>query len=726
MNQPWQAWQRWSSLGLVCLLLTVTIQLQSSIMGQTQSEMLGAESLGAEILWDTWGVPHLYSTTQPGLFHAFGYAQMQSHGNLLLRLYAQARGQAAEYWGADFLSSDQYVHQMGIPGRARVWYEQQSPPMRNQIDAFAQGINDYAQAHPEALSDDLKIVLPITGVDILAHVHRVIHFHFLFNPLVQTQLMGQFTNPATGPQPGSNGWAIAPSRSASGNALLLVNPHLPWHDLYLFYEAHLNSPNCHLYGVALIGMPVLAIAFNDNLGWTTTVNPQRGWTAYELTLKAGGYAWEGGIEPFETETIALRVKQADGSLREQLFTVERSRHGPVIHKDEQRAIALRVAGLDRADVVEQFWQMGLARDRPAFETALGRLQMPMFNFLYADRRGEILYVFNALIPQRPSGDWETWTGLVPGDTPATLWETYHPYKDLPRLLNPSTGWLQNSNDPPWSSTWPTTLSATDYPRYFAPPDLGHAPNLFRSQRSLQLLLAQDQWSLADLIAAHADTRLELADRLVPALIALAQADNRPLVQAAAQVLADWDHRANAESRGASLFALWWLSLSSAAQATFWQTPWQAETALETPQGIAHPEQALAVLETVAQNLRDRYSRLDVPWGDMVRMRVGEQDFPAQGAAGVLGSFPVLDALPNDNLEFTVVAGESYTAAIEFSDPIQAQVILPYGNASQPDSPHRGDQLERYLSGKMRSVWRDRAMIEAHLEARTVLPIVDSR
>ncbi|MGB0560520.1 MAG: acylase [Spirulinaceae cyanobacterium] len=709
MNQPWQAWQRWSRLGLICLLLAVTLHGQSSVMGQTQPE----------ILWDTWGVPHLYSPTQRGLFHAFGFAQMQSHGNLLLRLYGQGRGRAAEYWGTEFLASDQYVHRMGIPARAGLWYAQQSPAMQAALDAFVQGVNDYAQSHPEALSDDLKIVLPITGVDILAHIQRVIHFHFLFNPLAHPDLAG------------SNGWAIAPSRSTSGNALLLVNPHLPWQDLYLFYEAHLNGPEGQLYGAALVGMPVLAIAFNDHLGWTTTVNPQLGWTAYTLTPNDEGYVWEGGVEPFETETIALRVKQADGTVVEQPLTVERSRHGPVIRQgdgsEKGQAIALRVAGLDRADVVEQFWQLGLARDRPAFEAALSRLQLPMFNFLYADRTGEILYVFNALIPQRHDGDWTTWSDPVPGDTATTLWESYHDYADLPRLLNPPTGWLQNSNDPPWSSTWPPELVATDYPSYFAPPDLGHAPNLFRSQRSLKLLLEREQWSLSEVIAAHADTHLELADRLVPELVALAQADDRPLVQSAAEVLATWDHHADSESRGASLFALWWLSLppsSRQPRGQLWQTPWQAEATLETPRGLANPEQALAVLEAAAEKLRDRYGRLDVPWGEMVRMRVGEQDLPAQGAGGALGSFPVLDALPNDNLEFTVLAGESYTAAIEFSDPIQAQVLLPYGNATQPGSPHRGDQLDLYLAGKMRPVWRDRATIEAHLEARTVLPTVE--
>lgn len=687
MQHQWQQKRRRLSLFLVSLLLVMGCSSQHTVMGQHTTE----------ILWDTWGIPHIYGQTTPDLFRAFGYAQMQSHGDLLLQLYSQARGRAAEYAGSAWLASDQYVQQMGIPERATTWYAGQSPEMQTNLDAFAAGMNEYAQTHPTVLSDTFKTVLPIAGVDVLAHVQRVIQFHFLLNPQ----------------NAGSNGWAIAPSRSQTGNAFLLANPHLPWQDLFLWYEAHLNGPDCHLYGSAFVGMPVLAIAFNDDLGWTATVNPHRGWTEYELTLLENGYEWDGVVRAFEVETIPLKVKQPDGTLRTQDFQIERSVHGPVVRRADGRAIALRVVGLEQAGVVEQFWQMGQARDRDQFETALRQLQLPMFNFLYGDRAGEILYVFNGLIPQHADGDWQTWSQPVPGNTATTLWDTYHPYDDLPRLANPTTGWLQNSNEPPWSSTWPPELAATDYPDYLTPPRLGDAVNLFRTQRSLKLLLNEDQWTLPKLIAAHADTHLELADRVLDDLITLAASDSRPQIQAAAQVLANWDRRTDTESRGAALFALWWWSLPTGER---WQTPWQPDDALNTPRGLAQPEQALAVLDAVAQKLRDRYGRLDVAWGEMVRFQVGEHNLPARGASGSLGSFPVLEAVPNDTLDFTVVAGETYTAAIEFSSPIRARAVQPYGNATQPSSAHRGDQLGLYLSGQMREVWRDRDQVEANLEA----------
>jgi acyl-homoserine-lactone acylase len=124
--------------------------------------------------------------------------------------------------------------------RAREWYEAQNPTMRNYLDAFAAGINTYAKEHADQINDEVEQVLPVDGVDVLAHVQRVIHFTFVVNPQSVASLSsGKSTA-------GSNGWAIAPSHSTSGNAMLLANPHLPWSDLFLWYEAQLTAPGLML------------------------------------------------------------------------------------------------------------------------------------------------------------------------------------------------------------------------------------------------------------------------------------------------------------------------------------------------------------------------------------------------------------------------------------------------------------------------------------------------
>src|SRR5688500_1080264 len=245
----------------------------------------------AEILWDRYGVPHISAPDDSSLIRAFGWAQARNHGDLLLALYGQARGRAAEYWGATNLDDDRWYLAMRVRERARATYDAQTPAMRRIVDAFADGINAYANAHRDAIAASVEVVLPVTGEDVFANA---IAFGLFFSPA--RSMARRWSEPA-----GSNAWAVAPSRSASGHAMLLANPHLPWSGNTTWFEAQLTAPGLDAYGAAILGSPLLGFAFNDRLGWTYTVNTQDGEDLYELTLSDGGYLVDGRLRPFETD-----------------------------------------------------------------------------------------------------------------------------------------------------------------------------------------------------------------------------------------------------------------------------------------------------------------------------------------------------------------------------------------------------------------------------------------
>ncbi len=695
MNCDRSSRHRKYSMGL-CLGLILTWLLHFTLPA------LSADT--TEILWDTYGVPHIYAQSSQELFKAFGWAQMQSHGNLLLQLYGQARGRAAEYWGESYRESDRWVRTMGVPERAEQWYAAQDEDFRPYLDAFAAGANAYAQAHLEELDDDLEVVLPINAVDLLAHIQRAMHFTFMVNPDV---IQGQAP---LEPTAGSNGWAIAPARSTSGHALLLANPHLPWSDLFRWYEAHLTAPGFNAYGAALVGVPVLGIAFTDHLGWTHTVNTHDGWDAYALKLVGDGYEFDQQIRAFDTETQTLKIKQADGTFTTEPLVIRRSIHGPVWRDAAGTAIALRMVGLDRPGALEQWWQMARARNLRQFEAALQRLQVPMFNVLYADRAGHILQVFNGLVPVRSEGDFADWSKIQPGDTSAKLWQDFHSYTDLPRVLDPATGWLQNANDPPWTMTFPPALQASDYPAYMAPP----GPMYFRAQQSMQMLVESERLSLDSMIALKHSTRMVLADRVVDQLIAAARQQGSAIAQQAADVLDSWDRMANADSRGAVLFAAW---ADAVEFDQLFADSWQSDQPFTSPTTLADPAAAVAALEQVAEQIQQQHGTLDVPWGEVFRLQAEGTDLPASGGPGFLGIFRVLDFAPTESGSLQAVGGDSFVAAVEFSNPVRAQVLTSYSNATQPSATAAVNSLSFVAQQQLRPALRSRSEIEAHLLTR---------
>jgi acyl-homoserine-lactone acylase len=435
-----------------------------------------------------------------------------------------------------------------------------------------------------------------------------------------------------------------------------------------------------------------------------------------LTIEDADYRWEGKSKAFEEESQILKVKQDDGSVKDERLMIKRSVHGPVVAEKPGKAIALRVAGLDRPAMLEEWWDMARAKNLKEFESALKRMQMPMFNVIYADRDGHIFYLFNGLVPVRPKGDWDYWMGVVPGDSAATLWTETHPYADLPKLVDPPTHWLQNANDPPWTVTLPIAIDARKFPPYMAPRSMEMRP-----QRSARMLMEDDRVSFEEMVTYKHSTRMELADRLLDDLIPAAHTYGGETAREAAAVLEKWDRSCDANSRGAVLFFQWaqQMKLFSIRSKAF-SIPWDEKKPFGTPDGLADPKSAAAELETAAVKVKEATGALDVAWGDVARLSSGKLDFAGNGGTGWLGIFRNVEYEPKARGRYEATGGDSYVMAVEFSNPIKARVLLSYGNATQPGSAHIGDQLELFARKDLRPVWRKRSEVEAHLESRDAI------
>jgi len=689
---------------VLCLVAAATIAPPAPISATSTTSQ--TSSAGAtDILWDRWGVPHIFAPDIDSAFYAFGWAQMQNHGDLMLRLYGQARGRGAEYWGATYADTDRWVRTMGVPARASRWVKEQAPEMRSPLSAFVAGVNAYATLHAARIAPDVKIVLPVTPDDVLAHLQRVVHFAFVANPQSLDAQMRRWSDA------GSNTWAVAPARSASRRSLLLANPHLPWSDFFTWFEAQVVVPGTMTYGATLVGMPFPGIAFNDRLGWSHTNNTIDAADLYELALADGGYRWNDGIRAFDTRTETLRIRQADGSLKDEPLTIRESVHGPVVRDMKGKALALRVAGIDQPNILRQYWSMLRARTLAEFDAAERPLQMPFFTVMYADRDGHIMHVFGGRTPVRPAGDYD-WSGIVPGTSAATLWTNTHPYAELPRIVDPPSGWLQNANDPPWTTTFPAAIDANVFPRYMAPRGMS-----LRAQQSARLMAADASITLDEFVEYKHSTRMLLADRVLDDLIPAARTAGGAAAEAAL-VLEKWDRSANADSRGAVLFEAWYRRAVRAGNV--FAVRWSEAEAMTSPRGLANPAQAVRTLVEAADLVTKAHGAIDVPWGEVYRLRVGGRDLPANGGPGDLGIFRVVGFAEDKDGKMRATGGDSYVATIEFGPTVRARSLISYGNASQPGSSHIGDQLELFANKQLKPVWLTRAEIELNLERREMV------
>jgi acyl-homoserine-lactone acylase len=669
---------------------------------------------GTEILWDRYGIPHVTAADHPSLFYAYGYAQMEAHSELLLRLYAQARGRGAEFYGEQYLEADRWVRTNGIPARAQVWAKAQTPQFGPLIEAFAAGLNAWATEHRTELSPEAKGVLPVSAEDVYAHGLRVIHYDWIVNPAkLNTRLLR-----AEADVHGSNEWAIGPSFSASGNAMLLSNSHLQWGDMHTYFEVQLTAPGVTSYGAVWVGFPVLRQCFNDYLGWTQTTNNPSESDLYRLTLRDGGYVLDGKVRQFEIEQTVIKVKTAAGTLRDEPLTVRRSVHGPVVAERNGTTVAMRVAALDRPRMFEQFWRMGLAHNLEEWQQAMRMQQLPLFNTAYADRDGHIAYVYNATLPEHATGDYRFWQGVVPGDRSDLISSSIVPYERIPKVIDPPTGWVQNSNDMPWTSVFPMLLDPSNFAPGFAAP----AGITQRAQRGTRILngYAGKKMTFEDVKAGKLSTRVETADQFVDDLVAAARSVGTERAKRAAEVLEKWDRHADAKSDGMLLFYRFMLAAGNTFQSIGgFAVPTDDRKPLTTPRGFADPVKAVAAFDAVAAQVEKDYGSLRVPWGDVLRFRRGNADLPGNGAPSAMGAIRTVNAGPFVDGKSTAIGGDTFFAVIEFSSPVRAEGLLSYGNWSKKGSVHVEDQLQLSSRNEMRPIWRTRKDVEANLESRKV-------
>ena len=676
----------------------------------------------AMIRRDDFGVPHILAQTEEAAAFAFGYAQAEDHALEIGRRYIRARGEEALHFGQRGVENDFNMARFDNMAEARRGLDDVSDLYRRVIAAYAAGVNAYVSQHRSELPPWMPV---ITAVDVLAST-RASAVNDLAGPSLPRQLRQKYEGESAAEpasewrdQPGSNAFALGGSRTASGKPILLGNPHLSWSSLY--WEAHVRVPGqIDFYGSTLAGIPVLRAGFNDRLGFVTTNNAPDLDDVLTLQVdpsRPDSYSFDGGSRRLTRRDLSIKIRTDDGTVRQESRTFWSTHLGPVIHRNSTRVFTVTSSRLG-VRYFEGFYVASRARSLRDWLAAMRQNLVPTSNFTYADADGNILYLWNGRIPVRPNGG--DYSLDVEVTRTADLWSRLHPIDELPQLLNPAGGYIQNANNPPQFVSLQDPIDMTRYPSYFERGALALRPQL-----ALDLLERARNMTVPDVIRLKFNTRMLLAERIRPELLAAVRATGNASddLRAGAAALEAWDGTVGAQSRGAVLFQTFWDAYTNAIRQPFAQR-WDPLNPASTPAGLADRGEALRQLEGAVRATRAAYGSETVAWGEVNRFRFGSVDLPGDGASGTYGTFRVMrfdrtqasQARVAGNLgdgQSLLGFGDAWVLLVDFAEPVTGWSVLAYGQTTDPASRHSADQIRIFQAHDLRRAWYTETEIKEH-------------
>lgn len=673
-----------------------------------------------EIRRTSHGVPHILADNLRAAAFGLAYVQLEDHGLRVISGMEAARGRRALVDGVDAVDDDATARLRHA--RAVATFDSLQAETREVYIGFADGMNHFIRLHQHELPAWVRP--DFTPHDVLArdiewpsNAEMERFRRRLVAAAGDTRLLRLAADTAPMQEPqnvGSNAWALAPSRTATGNAILLRNPHLSWTAGY--YEAHVRVPGTlDFYGDFRIGGPFTVIGgFNPRLGFATTNNDTRTQEFYAFRadpVRPDHILLDGISVPLERETVHVEYRTA-GGVRQAEREFWSTEFGPVVHRSDSLVYVYRPALSGAFREGERWLEMMQAASLEEWKRALKIQPRSGSNFTYADADGNIFYIWESTAPLLPHPDG--------GDTVAIrvtrrdqIWTELAPLEALPQLLNPAGGYLHNENDSPHYANLNQVL-ADSFPFWVEPPRLR-----LRSQHALQLLHNDRAFTLEEVVRAKHSMRMLLADRVKDDLVSAVRAgDPSAEIARAIELLVAWDNTVARDSRGGVLFQTWWDRYRSLVhEDSLYEVEWSAAAPTETPNGLGNPARAVEAFAWAVPEAAREFGSWDVAWGTVHRVRRGDVDVPVGGCGGALGCFRVLNFDTAADGRRVVDGGDGWVLAVEFAETPRAYSILAYGQSPDPDSPWHDDQAALFAANRMKSVRWTEADIGADLVQR---------
>jgi acyl-homoserine-lactone acylase len=717
---------------LLPLLLLLLIGCASGSV-PSEVELWRKRAQRVTITRDEWGIAHVRGKTDADAVFAMVYAQAEDDFPRIERNYLIALGRLAEAEGEKEIWRDLRARLYMDPRDLEARYAASPPWLKRLMEAWAGGLNFYLATHPEVKPRVLTrfepwMALSFTEGSISSNIERIPlsglqAFYSKAEHVVAAELQ-QEREPG-----GSNGFAIAPANTKDGKALLLINPHTSF-----FFRAELqmsSDEGLNAYGAVTWGQFFVYQGFNEHAGWMNTTSGVDVVDEFlEKVVRRDDrlvYQYGDQERPITAVPVTVQYRMPDGTLAARTFNTFRTHRGPVIREEGGRWVSFAMMHKP-VEALQQSYLRTKVKDYASFMKVAELQANSSNNTIFADRRGNIAYFHPQFIPVRD--DRFDYSKPVDGSDPATDWKGLHRLSEAPHLLNPPNGWIQNTNNWPFSAAGPHSPKASDYPRYI---DVyGENP---RGVHAMRVLSGRKDFTLDALRDAAYSSYLPFFAQLLPGLIDAyerlpASSPMKVRLAGPAEQLRGWDFRWGTSSIPTSIAVFWGEELMGELPrgvntARSWELVEFMERQLTSDQKLKAFDEAITRLET-------NFGKWNVPWGEINRFQrlTGDMTQPFSDAAssvpvgftsGNWGSLASFGARPAAGTKrYYGTTGNSFVAVVEFGDKVRARAVTAGGVSGDPKSPHFNDQAERYATGNLRDVHFYPADIAAHA-TRTYRP-----
>ncbi|UTA69234.1 penicillin acylase family protein [Emticicia sp. 21SJ11W-3] len=539
-----------------------------------------------EVIYDNYGVPHIYAQNEEDLFYAFGYVHAQDRLFQMELIRRLADGRLAELFGEKAVASDKFFRTLGLRKHAQWTIDslvRKNPdaPFVKAAEAYVKGINQYMAQGKAPLEftlagisntpftlEDCYIISGYMGFTfaeafraeaIATYIHNKFGDTYLNDvwsqwpkgePVIPVQQKDSAAKVAqtlasianqlatietTAPFPpyhGSNGWVISGSKTKSGKPILSNDTHIAFAQPSVWYEAHLECPGFHFYGNFLAGTPFAALGHNQNGGWGLTMfeNDDVDFFRERLNPQNPNQVWyKDHWENLNTYQESIKVK----GVQDIKITIKRSRHGTLMNDSfdkmakEKDPIALWwVFNQFPSHLLQNFYDLAHARNAGEASKAVSTLAAPGLNFMWADTAGNIAWWAAGKLPRRPAhvNPMLILDGTTGKDDPLGWLD----FSQNPQILNPARGVLYTANNQP------ADMGTGPVPGYYVPGN--------RAKRIEQLLFTDKKdWTPEEVRKVINDVTSTSYKSLLKDIIPIIFAENlSPLAKKSIEKLIPWD------------------------------------------------------------------------------------------------------------------------------------------------------------------------------------------